>query len=404
MAASIRDTRDAPKERKPVLIDRIDNFDSEVFMAQILPKEDGFISIMDDRSIRIWLKRETGKFWPSVCYYSESNPTSVFYHPEPRRLFVGLENGQILEFAVGEDYNKITLIRKYLAHQARVTSVYYSLELDWVLSTSRDKSFAYHSTDNARRIGSYKVNSFANCLTFDTASRHCFFGDNDGSITLLNLTDSDCEFKKTLNGHVSSVTSLSWDSSQQFLFSSSYDKIIICWDIGGQKGVSYDLEGHKDRVHSVHFVSICRQLISGSDDCKLVVWDMTAKRREIPDWKNSDFCEHCKKPFFWNVKAMWEFKTVGKRQHHCRRCGAAICDDCSRNRSSIPVLGHEFQVRVCNRCSGKISDDEKMSLAQFHETKQPINYMSYDETRKYLLTVGSDRTIKVWDMSSILSV
>lgn len=49
MAASIRDTRDAPKERKPVLIDRIDNFDSEVFMAQILPKEDGFISIMDDR-------------------------------------------------------------------------------------------------------------------------------------------------------------------------------------------------------------------------------------------------------------------------------------------------------------------------------------------------------------------
>lgn len=36
-----------------------------------------------------------------------------------------------------------------------------------------------------------------------------------------------------------------------------------------------------------------------------------------------------------------------------------------------------------------------MSLATFHETKQPINYMSYDETRKYLLTVGSDRTIKV---------
>jgi hypothetical protein len=50
--------------------------------------------------------------------------------------------------------------------------------------------------------------------------------------------------------------------------------------------------------------------------------------------------------------------SVGKRQHHCRRCGAAICDDCSKNRSSIPVLGHEFQVRICNPCLEKISDDE----------------------------------------------
>lgn len=52
----------------------------------------------------------------------------------------------------------------HLAHQARVTSVYYSLEHDWVLSTSRDKYFAFHSTDNARRIGSYAINSWTTCL------------------------------------------------------------------------------------------------------------------------------------------------------------------------------------------------------------------------------------------------
>ena len=65
------------------------------------------------------------------------------------------------EFAVGEDYNKITLIKTYLAHQARVTQVYYSLEHDWILSTSRDKYFAFHSTDNSRRIGSYCTNCWA---------------------------------------------------------------------------------------------------------------------------------------------------------------------------------------------------------------------------------------------------
>lgn len=50
------------------------------------------------------------------------------------------------------------------AHQARVTNVYYSLEHDWVLSTSRDKYFAFHSTDNARRIGSYGTSSWTTCL------------------------------------------------------------------------------------------------------------------------------------------------------------------------------------------------------------------------------------------------
>lgn len=402
MAASIRDTRDIAKERKPVLIDRIESIESVVSMAQILPKEEGFISISDDRSVRIWLKRETGKYWPSVCYYADVNPTSIFYHPETRILFVGLENGNILEFAVGEDYNKITLIKTYPAHTARVTAVFYSLEHDWVLSTSRDKHFAFHSTENSRRIGYYNVNNFTTCLVYDTASKHCFIGDSNGSITFLKLTESGCEFKATLNGHESQITSLSWDSKKKFLFSGSYDKIIICWDIGGQKGITYDLEGHKDRVTSIHYVTNSRQLLSGSEDNKIVIWDMDAKRKENPQWKESDTCEYCKKPFFWNVKAMWEFKTVGVRQHHCRSCGAATCGDCSKNRSSIPVLGHEFQVRICNKCIGKIGDEEKVSLATFHEAKQAISSMSYDEGRKYLLTVGTDRVIKIWDMSSVL--
>lgn len=70
------------------------------------------------RSIRIWLKRESGKYWPSVCHYAESililtnknervlmihlliviiaTPSCLFYHAEPRRLFVGLDSGNIL--------------------------------------------------------------------------------------------------------------------------------------------------------------------------------------------------------------------------------------------------------------------------------------------------------------------
>ena len=111
---------------------------------------------------------------------------------------------------------------------------------------------------------------------------------------------------------------MAWDAARKFLFSSSYDKTIICWDIGGQKGTTYDLEGHKDRVHSLVFVSPSstssmsglaqqqpRQLVSGSDDQMLVVWDMNAKRSENPQWREADACEYCERPFFWNLKQMY---------------------------------------------------------------------------------------------------
>lgn len=40
----------------------------------------------------------------------------------------------------------------------------------------------------------------------------------------------------------------------------------------------------------------------------------------------------------------------GIRQHHCRNCGKAICDKCSVNRINIPIMGFEFDVRVCDAC------------------------------------------------------
>lgn len=191
------------------------------------------------------------------------------------------------------------------------------------------------------------------------------------------------------------VTSLSWDPVKGRLFSASYDKIIIIWDVGGKQGISYDLDGHKDRVTCVQFMPKSHQLVSCSEDSKIVIWDMLAKRRANPDWVQQDDCTHCKAPFFWNYKAMWEKRVVGKRQHHCRKCGAAVCDDCSNNRSTIPSLGHEFSVRICSQCINSINHDEKTPLAQFYEAKQMITSMSFDTHRKYLLTIGTDRSIKV---------
>ena len=42
---------------------------------------------------------------------------------------------------------------------------------------------------------------------------------------------------------------------------------------------------------------------------------------------------------------MYDQKQVGLRQHHCRRCGKAVCDYCSSKRSVLTDKGHEYPVR-----------------------------------------------------------
>ena len=43
---------------------------------------------------------------------------------------------------------------------------------------------------------------------------------------------------------VDSVQSLSWDAEKKLLYSGSFDRSIIIWDIGGQKGSAVELHGH----------------------------------------------------------------------------------------------------------------------------------------------------------------
>ena len=39
-------------------------------------------------------------------------------------------------------------------------------------------------------------------------------------------------------------------------------------------------------------------------------------------------------------------------------CGRAVCDKCSGKRISLPRMGFEFQVRVCDDCAAAVKDSE----------------------------------------------
>ena len=116
---------------------------------------------------------------------------------------------------------------------------------------------------------------------------------------------------------------------------------------------------------------------------------------QTAEWGGGSTCEKCSVPFFWNVKDMWSQKTLGVRQvhcvscsgtscyvhyevflfssipllfslplfplpsqHHCRKCGRAVCATCSNHQSTFPPMGFEIPVRMCNDCHSTITTDE----------------------------------------------
>ncbi|XP_032150450.1 WD repeat and FYVE domain-containing protein 2 isoform X2 [Cebus imitator] len=307
------------------------------------------------------------------------------------------------EFILSEDYNKMTPVKNYQAHQSRVTMILFVLELEWVLSTGQDKQFAWHCSESGQRLGGYRTSAVASGLQFDVETRHVFIGDHSGQVTILKLEQENCTLVTTFRGHTGGVTALCWDPVQRVLFSGSSDHSVIMWDIGGRKGTAIELQGHNDKVQALSYAQHTRQLISCGGDGGIVVWNMDVERQETPEWLDSDSCQKCDQPFFWNFKQMWDSKKIGLRQHHCRKCGKAVCGKCSSKRSSIPLMGFEFEVRVCDSCHEAITDEERAPTATFHDSKHNIVHVHFDETRGWLLTSGTDKVIKLWDMTPVVS-
>lgn len=113
-----------------------------------------------------------------------------------------------------------------------------------------------------------------------------------------------------------------------------------------------------NKVAALKFANTTQQLITAGEDSVLVFWEMNAMRKEVCEWVESDTCQVCTRPFFWNLRAMMDQRQIGIRQHHCRHCGKAICDKCSSNRINIPIMGFEFDVRVCEPCYNQLKTCE----------------------------------------------
>jgi len=389
---------------KPDLVNKIEvGNNSEINGVVKMPGKDAIITVSSDRSVRVWMLRDSGQYWPSVCHYMGGAATALHFNQESRRVFVGLETGIVVEFELSEDCNRLDHVKDYHAHTQRVTGVYYSAAKKWLLSCAKDKYFQFHCTGTGRRLGGYLCNAACTTIDYDEEDKYVFVGDFSGKITICKLVDGEgVQFINVLKGHNASIQSLHWDGSKGWLYSGSFDARVFVWDVGGRKGTVYELHGHRNKVTCINYLPALKTLMSSGEDGNLILWNMGVEREETADWNDSDCCQLCNRPFFWNFKAMYDQKQIGLRQHHCRKCGRAVCDGCSPRRLPLPFKGHEVPVRICEECYIKVDERETKSQACFYELKHSVTHLSYDASKQVLVTSGSDHVVKIWNIKALL--
>lgn len=387
-------------QRGPLLLHKLEGHTSEILSALLIPHEEGIITAGADNTVRVWLKRDNNHFWPSICHSATSSCTALAYQHDQKRLFVGLANGVIVLFQLTEDLNRMERKMMIAAHQGRVTDVTFCALNEWVMSVSRDKSFQWHCSQTGRRLGTLHVEAWCTKLVYDHESQLTFVADFSGKIYVLKLeTGGKLSEVSTLNAHSGSVQALAWDFERKRLISGGFDQTIIIWDIGGGKGQTFELNGHFTKITSLYYSHISRKLISTCEEKQIGIWDLSEDRMQTLKWEENSNCQLCGKPFIFNLKEMFSRKELGKRQHHCRKCGKAICDICSPHSSPLPDFGYERPVRVCNDCMRDITQQGNLKpQAAFVDIGVPLSNIDVDMHTGVMMGISGDRVARVWDV------
>lgn len=127
---------------------------------------------------------------------------------------------------------------------------------------------------------------------------------------------------------------------------------------------------------------------NGEEDQEAVFEELRGGKPVAPVWRpdrDHPACNVCKAKF-----------NMIKRRHHCRLCGAVVCDYCSQNKKRLPNIDLTKDVRVCDGCFKGNKGTRDIEKNSFENMK---NERRISETELYLTGWGKNET-EFGDLSS----
>jgi Prp8 binding protein len=159
-------------------------------------------------------------------------------------------------------------------HKNAVLEIDFSVDGDYLLSCSADKSVILTDVETGKSVRKYRAHSsIANSVSSSKSASSTLFlsGSNDRSC---KLWDSRSKTSNSVFKSNAPVLSVSFGKSDTVVYSAGVDNVITIWDTRkAEKSVDV-LSGHKDSITGIKLSPTGEFLLSNSMDNTLKIWDV----------------------------------------------------------------------------------------------------------------------------------
>ncbi|KAA0152416.1 hypothetical protein FNF29_03982 [Cafeteria roenbergensis] len=207
-----------------------------------------------------------------------------------------------------------------------------------------------------------------------------------------------------MSDHTQVAWGVDFHYTGDFVASCSMDQTAKVWDVGTGK-CRQTLRGHVDSINAVHFQPFSSNLVTGSGDKTLSLWDARSAHQihmfvghsnAVNDASFSlrgDTIASCDAD---GVVKLWDLRMVAERASY--DLGEAAVNKVAWDASSSIVTAacDDKMVHVIN-----VSEARVLGAMRGHEDH--VQACVFDGTGKFLVSAGSDKTIRVWGRDSDLS-
>ncbi len=170
------------------------------------------------------------------------------------------------------DVQAATDWRQFVGHTDAVTSVAFSPDGKYILTGSADKTARLWDVQSRAEIRQFAGHTGAiTCVAFSPDGKYVLTGSRDSTARLWNA-ETGAEIK-VLSGHKNYVTSLAFSPDGLYIATSSLDNNVHLWD--AQRGIElHQFAEHQAYVTSIAFSPDSQLMLTGSADRTVRLWGL----------------------------------------------------------------------------------------------------------------------------------
>jgi WD40 repeat protein len=291
------------------------------------------------------------------CLFTETFGVivSMALNPDKKLLCVGTGNGEIRLW----DIKSREPFKTYRGSTHWIQTVTFSPN-GKILASGGDKQFieVWEGIQESPTKYLEGHTDWIQTLAFSPDGKMLASGSSDRTIRLWNVSNWQC-FEKPLKGHHGWVKSIAFSPDGQFLASGSSDKTIRLWNLTSKECI-HIFEGHSDEIESIAFSSDGNFVASGGNDKTIRLWNLKTKK-----------CLHIFEHDDWILAVAF-----------------------SLDNRILASSSENVQLWDLNN---------KCKLYSLEGHSAWLRSIVFNPSKKELISGGSDRSIRFWDIDNIYS-